>query len=89
MNYFFFFKGTKNNVDQLKHFVFTNNTNGLNSNQIINEKSKFDYEDFNNKKLTFLTTNTNHDDHRTILAHHIFHANIKQTLTRWIRETPV
>jgi len=29
------------------------------------------------------------DEHRTILAHHIFHANIKHTIVRFIRETPV
>lgn len=32
----------------------------------------------------------NHNDHqRTTLAHHIFHANIKHTIIRFLRETPV
>ncbi len=55
-------------------------------------QSKLDYENVNNKKGTLTTTtnnNNNNDDQRTVLARHIFHANIKQTLTRWIRETPV
>jgi len=49
---------------------------------------KLEYDNFNHKKVTLVTTNNN-DDHRTVLARHIFHADIKQTFTRWIRETPV
>jgi len=76
--------------------------NGLNSTEIMNNQSqqiqsslttinpsKLDYEHVNNKKELLTTTNNNTDDQRTVLARHIFHANIKQTLTRWTRETPV
>jgi len=52
-------------------------------------QSKLEYEDLHNKKVTLITKNNNDDDQRIVLAHHIFHANIKKTLTRWIRETPV
>ncbi len=73
---FFYFKGIKNNVHRVKHLT-------LNSNEKSEEiQSKFDYE----KKRTFKINDYNH---RIMLAHHQFHANIKRTLTRWIRETPV
>ncbi|CAF3478026.1 unnamed protein product [Rotaria sp. Silwood1] len=53
--------------------------------------SKIEHENLNNEKVTLLSTmsTNNNDDHRTMLARHIFLANIKQTFTRWIRETPV
>jgi len=102
---FCFFEGTDDNNRRLKNSTFVNNTNGLNSTEIMNNKSqqiesslttanqsKSEYDDLNNKKVNSITTNNNdndNDDHRTVLARHIFRANIKQTLTRWIRETPV
>ena len=46
-------------------------------------------EDLNTKKMNVVTTATTNDHDRTVLARHIFHANVKQTFTRWIRETPV
>jgi len=53
-------------------------------------QSKLHYEHVHNKKEPLTTrNNNNNDDQRTVLARHIFHANIKQTLTRWTRETPV
>lgn len=57
--------------------------------------TKFEDEDVNNKNHPSITTTTNNNnisddnDHRTVLARHIFHASIKKTLTRWICETPV
>jgi hypothetical protein len=44
------------------------------------------HEDLMIKKLPLIDRD---DEHRTILAHHIFHANIKHTIVRFIRETPV
>ena len=44
------------------------------------------------KKVSLSSTTTiinNTDDHRTVLAHHIYHASIKHTFIRFIRETPV
>lgn len=44
-------------------------------------------DDLIRKKLPL---NDNHNnEQRTILAHHMFHANIKHTIVRFIRETPV
>lgn len=66
-----------------------------NKSQQIQSTSNFEDKDVNNKKVTVTTTTNNNidndgdDNNRTVLARHIFHANIKQTLTRWIRETPV
>ncbi|CAF4048797.1 unnamed protein product [Rotaria sp. Silwood2] len=73
-------------------------TTGLHTSDIINNKSQeiqtisTNHEDLLAKKLPLLPTTsviTNNDDHRTVLAHHIFHANIKHTFIRFIRETPV
>jgi hypothetical protein len=93
---------SNDNVRRLKNLTLANHINGLNSTETMNNKSqeiesslptinpsKFEYEDINNKKVTSTPTNNNNDNHRTVLGRHIFHANIKQTLTRWIRETPV
>lgn len=47
-------------------------------------------ETLNMKKVVTTTCTTNNTDHqRTVLARHVFQANVKQTRTRWIRETPV
>jgi hypothetical protein len=46
-------------------------------------------EDLNAKKMNLVTTTTTNDHDRTVLARHKFYANVKQTFTRWIRETPV
>ena len=99
--FFFLFKGTNDHVRRFKTLLFTNNTIELNSSKIMNDKlqdigssltklnhPKLEYEDLNHKKATLVTTNDN-DDHRTVIARHIFHADIKQKFTRWIRETPV
>ncbi|CAF1439723.1 unnamed protein product [Rotaria sordida] len=96
---------TNDNIPQLKTVKFPNNITRLNSSEIMNNKfqpiesslttmnpSKIEHENFNNKKMTLvstMSTNNNDDHHRTVLARHIFLANIKQTFTRWIRETPV
>jgi hypothetical protein len=82
-----------------------NNTIELNSVKKMNNKSqpiesslttinhpKLEHENLNNKKVDLVSTTTttnNNDGHRTVLARYIFHANVKQTFTRWIRETPV
>jgi hypothetical protein len=55
---------------------------------VSKNQSNIDHEDLVTKKLPLSSTIINNDD-RTVLAHHIFHANIKQTFIRWIRETPV
>ena len=100
INSFFFLQGANDNVRRLKNWTLTdNNTIELNSIDIMNNNSSLpiinhpnlEYEDLNNKKVTLISTTTtnNNDEHRTVLAHHIFHANVKKTFTRWIRETPV
>ncbi|CAF4136726.1 unnamed protein product [Rotaria sp. Silwood2] len=96
---------TNDNIPRLKTLNFSNNIIRLNSSEIMNNKSesnesslttidhsKFEHENLNNKKITLvstMSTNNNDDDYRTVLARHIYLANIKQTFTRWIRETPV
>ncbi|CAF3406094.1 unnamed protein product [Rotaria sp. Silwood1] len=86
-------------IQTFKHLTLTSNTTtGLHTSDIIDNKSQeiqsvsTNHEDLLTKKLPLLPTTsviTNEDDQRTILAHHIFHANIKHTFLRFIRETPV
>jgi len=45
--------------------------------------------DSKSNKVQLLPTMDNNDDQRIVLAHHVFHANIKHTIVRFIRETPV
>ncbi|CAF0925367.1 unnamed protein product [Rotaria sordida] len=86
-------------IQRLKNLTLVSNTtSGLHTSDMINDKPQeiqsvsTNHEDFLTKKLPLLPTTSrisNIDDHRTVLAHHIFHANIKHTLIRFLRETPV
>ena len=77
---------TKDDNRRLNHLTSVHHRNGLYSSERL--PSKFDCDEFNRRKIP-LTTKEGNDHHRTVLARHSFHANIKQTLTRSMRETPV
>jgi len=59
---------------------------GANDNTSQVKNVNFDVH-INPRKVASISTNTN--DHRTVRACHIFHSNIKRTITRQMRETPV
>lgn len=53
---------------------------------------KFGHENLHSEERSESPNESDNDDRyhaRTVLTHHLFHANIKKTQTRWIRETPV
>ncbi|UJR28748.1 hypothetical protein I4U23_009975 [Adineta vaga] len=64
---------------------------GFNSSDISTSQhhSKSQYDDFKDGKESLKETNNNDNVQRTVLVQHRFHADIKQTYIRWIRETPV
>ncbi|CAF0814818.1 unnamed protein product [Adineta steineri] len=69
-----------------------NKSQEINSSLAPTKHSTFEFKNLNKKKLTSIsmpTTIKNNNDHRIILTRHRLHADIKQTYTRWIRETPV
>ncbi|CAF0952281.1 unnamed protein product [Adineta steineri] len=69
-----------------------NKSQEINSSLAPTKHSTFEFKNLNKKKLTSIsmpTTINNNNDHRIILTRHRLHADIKQTYTRWIRETPV
>ena len=79
----------------MENFPSMNSTSDLmnKKSQPIESISKtLEHEDLTIKKVSILPitdNNNNNHHHRTVLAHHIFHANIQQTFLRWLRETPV
>ena len=81
------FLGTKDDNHRGNSLTCVNGQNGLYSSEII--QSNFDYDDFNCRKWNFTTKDGYFLHQRIVFARHRFHGNIKQTLTRWMRETPV
>ncbi|CAF3535670.1 unnamed protein product [Rotaria socialis] len=92
---------TNDAIDRLQSLRFANNLLELSASQTMNDKfqqrqsslktiyhAKMEDQHSNNRIETVIS-NDNNDDHRTVIVHHTFHANIKQTFTRRIRETPV
>jgi hypothetical protein len=82
--------GINNNIQQLKNFTpISDATTEWHMSDKINNKSQ-SIDDLVTKKFPVVsTTINNNDDQRTVLARHIFPANIEHTLIRFIRETPV
>ena len=79
------FLGAKDDNHRLNNLTDVHHRNGLYSRERI--ESKLDYDELNRRKMSLTMTDGYY--HRTVLARHVFHANIKQTLTRSMRETPV
>ncbi|CAF2157491.1 unnamed protein product [Rotaria magnacalcarata] len=81
---------TLNRPSNIKTELHTLNVQNNKSLETLSEST--DPEDLLSKKSLLLPTTsmlTNDDDHRTVLAHYVFPANIKHTIVRFIRETPV
>jgi len=81
------------NIQRLKNLTpISNTTTEWHMSDKINNKSQSieSIDDLVTKKFPVVsTTIKNNDDQRTVLARHIFSANIEHTLIRFIRETPV
>lgn len=95
----FILPDTNDSIQSFKNIMPSSNPiiTGFHTSNIENNKSteipseSTNHEDLINKKSTLSSTTalTDDDDHRTVLAHHIFPANIKHTIIRFMRETPV
>ncbi|CAF1563128.1 unnamed protein product [Rotaria magnacalcarata] len=92
---------TNDAIDRLQSLKFANNLLELSACQTMNDKfqqrqsslkniyhAKIEGQHLNNKIETVISKDNN-DDHRTVIVHHTFHAKVKQTFNRRIRETPV
>jgi len=88
-----FISGMNDNIQRLKNLTpISNTTTEWHMSDKINNKSQSieSIDDLVTKKFPVVsTTIKNNDDQRTVLARHIFSANIEHTLIRFIRETPV
>jgi hypothetical protein len=97
-----FITGTNDAIERLQSLKFANNLLELSASQTMNDEfqqkqsslktiyhTKMEDQHLNNKIKTVISKDNNDDHHRTVIVHHMFHANVKQTFTRWIRETPV
>ncbi|CAF1616835.1 unnamed protein product [Adineta ricciae] len=81
---------TNDNSQTIQNMTSDNHSVDFKSSQPTNH-SKIQFNDCFEKKecLKSTPTDTNDNVQRTVLVQHRFHADIKRTFTRWIRETPV